>query len=207
MALPCKQIQTEFSALLDDELDTEDRELVEEHLAECAECLRELHGFQQVTDAYRYHHPVKAPDDFEERLREALAPAPARHTLAWPVWKFAAAAVVLLGISLSLWRMTDRDGDMLQLTKNMPEVASEALTDATSSAPPRSLPVAAPEVANQGQSLNEMAVAGDADADGVIVDETLPMEEAEEERMAGGGGRIGASASDNPSSGAFGGGG
>lgn len=130
MAPACEQIRSEFSALLDDELNSEDRELVEEHLAECAECLRELHGFKQVADAYRYHHPVKAPDDFEERLRDAMAPAPARFGQQWPAARLAAAAAIVVGIGLAYWRMSGPEPGAFQTTMRAEEPARESTADA-----------------------------------------------------------------------------
>ena len=118
MAIACEQIRSEFSALLDEELNSEDRELVEEHLSECSDCLRELHGYQQVNDAYRYHHPVKAPEDFEERLRVALDP-PKENIYSFSAhWRYAAAAVVLLGVALTGWRLAGPPDEPLLLSKN-----------------------------------------------------------------------------------------
>ena len=175
MALSCKQIQTEFSALLDDELDTEDRELVEEHLAECADCLRELHGFQQVTDAYRYHHPVKAPNDFEERLRDALAPQITPLRPSWITWRVAAAAMILLGSGLSVWRMAARNTNEIQLSKNMPEMAEESIVGTPAPASPE---LVAAE-ADQGRSLRQ-----DTASDAVDSYASRPMVEEESMRSA-----------------------
>tara|TARA_R110001592_G_scaffold36239_8_gene122178 strand:+ start:137 stop:1324 length:1188 start_codon:yes stop_codon:yes gene_type:complete len=117
MGISCEQIRNEFSALLDDELDQEDREFVEEHLSDCADCLRELHGYKVVSDTYFYHHPVKAPEDFEERLRVALAPAPTGWRSHTTVWRFAAAAVILMVVGLSAWRMASSSSAPMMLSK------------------------------------------------------------------------------------------
>ncbi len=42
------EVREDFSALLDNELTHEERELVEGHLSECAECLRELDALKRV---------------------------------------------------------------------------------------------------------------------------------------------------------------
>ncbi len=104
MPLECDQIRNEFSALLDNELNPEDRELVEEHLSDCSECLRELHGYKVVSDAYRYHHPVKAPDDFEARFHAAIAPIGRKRGFVWQRWGLAAAAGFILVAGLSFWQ-------------------------------------------------------------------------------------------------------
>ncbi len=104
MPLECDHIRNEFSALLDNELNPEDRELVEEHLSDCSECLRELHGYKVVSDAYRYHHPVKAPEDFEARFHAAIAPIGRKRAFAWQRWGLAAAAGFILVAGLSFWQ-------------------------------------------------------------------------------------------------------
>ena len=128
MPIACEQIRNEFSALLDDELNSEDRELVEEHLSECAECLRELHGYKQVSDSYFYHHPVKAPDDFDELLREALAPASSSTGMGWSPWRMAAAAVIVFTVGAIGWRaMLDGPGDTIILSSNFNQ--NESVSD------------------------------------------------------------------------------
>lgn len=105
MALECEHIRNEFSALLDNELNPEDRELVEEHLSDCSDCLRELHGYKLVSDRYRYHHPVKAPEDFEARFHAAIAPIGKSRTWPRPLWTaLAAAAGVALVAGVLVWR-------------------------------------------------------------------------------------------------------
>lgn len=122
MPLDCEQIRNEFSALLDDELNPEDRELVEEHLSDCSDCLRELHGYQQVSDSYRYHHPVKAPADFEALLRERMAPATRVHRLPARTWlSLAAAAAVTLTAGLVLWNKPLPDIEPFQMSQNEAE--------------------------------------------------------------------------------------
>ncbi len=129
MPIACEQIRNEFSALLDDELNSEDRELVEEHLSECAECLRELHGYKQVSDVYFYHHPVKAPDNFDELLKEALAPVPSSTGMGWSPWRMAAAAAIVLVAGGIGWRtLQDSPERTMVLSSNLdqrePEVQS-----------------------------------------------------------------------------------
>lgn len=104
MPLECDHIRNEFSALLDNELNPEDRELVEEHLSDCSDCLRELHGYKVVSDAYRYHHPVKAPEDFEARFHAAIAPIGRKRGPVWRTWGLAAAAGFILVAGVAFWQ-------------------------------------------------------------------------------------------------------
>jgi hypothetical protein len=126
MALACEQIRSEFSALLDEELNPEDKELVEEHLSECAECLRELHSFKKVSDLYFYHHPVNAPEDFEERFQRALEPQPAGRIIPWAAYRFAAAAAILVVVGLTAWQVAERNPGEIELTQAMPAAVEEA---------------------------------------------------------------------------------
>lgn len=100
--MDCEQAREEFAALLDGELEPEDRATVEAHLSQCSECLRELDGLKRVDTAYRRLPRVSAPDRFEEGVRSALRPSlfvrlnPGARVRRprWPV--VAAAAAVLL---------------------------------------------------------------------------------------------------------------
>ncbi|MBX3176885.1 MAG: zf-HC2 domain-containing protein [Candidatus Hydrogenedentes bacterium] len=142
----CEHIRTEFSALLDDELNAEDRELVEEHLSECSDCLRELHGYKQVTEAYRYHHPVKAPADFEARVREALRPASRRLPGAfWWRYGLAAASIALVG-GLVVWRGAQSGQSALDMARYeaAPSAAAPEAHMANEAMPMAEAPPAAP---------------------------------------------------------------
>ena len=68
----CMEIREDFSALLDDELTLEERELVEGHLSECAECLRELDALKRVDVAYSALSRMKAPEGLEEGVRQGI---------------------------------------------------------------------------------------------------------------------------------------
>ena len=100
------EIREDFSALLDGELTLEERELVEGHLSECAECLRELDALKQVDVAYSALSQMKAPEDFEEGVREAIRPRTLRfpalgegRSMRWmrPVAAIAALVLVMFG--------------------------------------------------------------------------------------------------------------
>jgi anti-sigma factor RsiW len=161
MPLECDHIRNEFSALLDNELNPEDRELVEEHLSDCSECLRELHGYKVVSDAYRYHHPVKAPEDFEERFHAAIAPIGRKRSFTWQRWTLAAAAGFTLIAGIGLWQ-----SQSTLKQSAAPELARSLATDAAPASPP--LPERAPEAAME-QSL--------ADADKAMATAAAPAQE------------------------------
>ncbi len=156
MPIACEQIRNEFSALLDDELNSEDRELVEEHLSECAECLRELHGYKQVSDVYFYHHPVKAPDNFDELLKEALAPAPSSTGMGWSPWRMAAAAAIVLVAGGIGWRtLQDSPERTMILSSNLDQREPEAQS-APAEAPLQGATEAAIEQASTAASQDLM---------------------------------------------------
>ena len=102
--MDCAEVREEFSALLDGELTPEARAVIEAHLSECAECLRELERFKRVDAAYRALPQRRAPADFEQRVADALRPQvirlrrPAlRHRRVWPLLAAAAMVLVMLG--------------------------------------------------------------------------------------------------------------
>lgn len=131
MPLECEHIRNEFSALLDNELNPEDRELVEEHLSDCSDCLRELHGYKVVSDIYRYHHPVKAPEDFEARFHAAIAPIGRKRNVTWQRLGLAAAAGFTLIAGVAVWQSQSR----LQKL-GAPEMASHLASDSVPQSPP-----------------------------------------------------------------------
>jgi Putative zinc-finger len=85
---------------LDGELPADERAAIASHLRECAACARRLEELTAVDDLAR-SLTVEAPqgyfDDFPSRVRSRLR-APAKARLRPPVWSFAAAAALLLGV-------------------------------------------------------------------------------------------------------------
>jgi hypothetical protein len=115
---------------LDGELPADERAAIASHLRECAACARRLEELAAVDDVAR-SLTVEAPpgyfDDFPSRVRARLR-APAKARLRPPVWSFAAAAALLLGVLTPiLWHQ-------VQTTPVAP-VTSEAMP-ATPAAPP-----------------------------------------------------------------------
>lgn len=105
MSLSCEDVRESYSALLDNEVDLEYREVLELHLSGCSDCLRALAKFKSVTDLYR---AIPAPDaaiDFTtevcNRIDAPELPA-AKAARAY----YSAAALALLataGLCCALW--------------------------------------------------------------------------------------------------------
>ncbi len=111
----CERAREYFSPLLDGELDDELRATVEEHLAECSECLLELEAMKRVSNLYAGLPTVQAPEGFEEQVAQALTPNvvrfPGARLAMRRVWPLAAAAAVLLCVALPLlWPGSDDSG-------------------------------------------------------------------------------------------------
>jgi anti-sigma factor RsiW len=101
----------QLGAYLDGELDASPRALVDAHLRECAECGAHLVDLSAVDDAAR-SLPVDVPqgyfDDFAPRVRARLEK---RTSARWrpPVWGWAAAAALLLGVITPLALQQNRE--------------------------------------------------------------------------------------------------
>jgi hypothetical protein len=113
----CMEVREDLSAYFDGETTGEERELIESHLRDCAECLRELDTFKRVDDVYTKVERVRAASGFDARVRQAVVTgatsgAPrGRRIPRWagPLVAAAAAAVVVFGGIIALeWRQADR---------------------------------------------------------------------------------------------------
>ena len=108
----CRAIRAVFSPFLDHELDSEARGQVERHLHECADCLRELHGYKLVSDRYAALPRPQAPADFEARVLDRIAPRPTFTARLRQHWQsgIALAAVLLCTLGLTLfWTQQQHD--------------------------------------------------------------------------------------------------
>src|SRR5262245_65434182 len=77
--MTCHDAREQLSALIDDALGAAERGAVEEHLATCAECRRELERLRGTVALLRAAvEPARAPTGFVDRVLEAARPAP------WP---------------------------------------------------------------------------------------------------------------------------
>ncbi len=124
----CNDIRENFSALLDDELSSEEREHVENHLAQCSECLRALDGLQRVDGLYQALPEVDAPDHLSDAVREALRPKERPRNWFGPLPRISLveAAVVLLivgGLSTVIGLRVDAPVRVAKLESASPAVA------------------------------------------------------------------------------------
>jgi hypothetical protein len=112
--MTCDQMRELFSALVDEALSPEERVGLDAHLASCADCRRELEGFQQTVALVRSAPPVRAPVGFVDRVLAAARPAPWYRRLARRLFVplsvklpvEAAAVVVVAILAVVLYRET-----------------------------------------------------------------------------------------------------
>ena len=98
-------MREDLSAYFDGELLPDDREALDSHLRDCADCLRELNTLKRVDDAYAKLASVKAPAGFEASVRETVKSGKSttfqRRSIgprwAGPLVAAAAAAIVMIG--------------------------------------------------------------------------------------------------------------
>jgi anti-sigma factor RsiW len=74
--MTCSDARDMFSLLADDALTPLERAALDAHLADCAECRRELAGFERTVKLVRAIDPAHAPAAFVERVLAAAQPAP-----------------------------------------------------------------------------------------------------------------------------------
>jgi putative zinc finger protein len=105
--MTCHDAREQLSALIDDALGAAERGAVEEHLATCAECRRELERLRGTVALLRAVEPARAPFGFVDRVLEAARPAPWPRRLfralllPWPVkLPIEAAAIVLVAVGV-----------------------------------------------------------------------------------------------------------
>ncbi len=87
----CAEVRAEFQALLDEELSSEEQTAMEEHLAECAECLRKLGALKKATELRENLDPTTV--EFER------SPNAIRTVSYRPVALAAATLAMLAGVS------------------------------------------------------------------------------------------------------------
>src|SRR5438105_188407 len=109
--MTCHETRDLFSALADDALTPSERAALDAHLADCAECRRELAGMLRTVKLVRAMDPVHAPAGFVDRVVAAAQPAPSHGRVvrglrwSWPTLPLGAAALLLLGgVAVLLFR-------------------------------------------------------------------------------------------------------
>lgn len=99
----CSQLELELSAYIDDELDRDERAVVEDHLATCVECRQQEAALRAVRRLVRIHPVEDIPDlapAIMARLGETSSFGGWRERLRVGAVAAAAAALVVLGASL-----------------------------------------------------------------------------------------------------------
>lgn len=109
--MQCSEIKEMLSAYIDEVLDEHEKAGVEEHLRACSACLQELNELKETVTLLRSLDEVSPPEGFRQQLRERLEKEAAiTGTGSWRLglrrwltgsWKYAAAAVLILGIGIS----------------------------------------------------------------------------------------------------------
>jgi anti-sigma factor RsiW len=104
--LSCTEALARIHAVLDGDLmDVAERQALDDHLEGCTECRAARVEFEQIQSSLRGLTSVPFPDDaFQQVLAEtSRAPKPAVHSR-WGVgWRAAAAAVLAVGMTATLW--------------------------------------------------------------------------------------------------------
>jgi len=72
----CHEAREEFSDWVDEALTAEERARVDAHLAQCADCRKELERFRETVALLRRVERPRAPVGFVDRVLEAARPAP-----------------------------------------------------------------------------------------------------------------------------------
>ena len=101
----CHDCRGLFSALVDDALDAAERTALDNHVAGCVECRRELARFRATVALLRVVEPQRAPAGFVDRVLAAARPEPWHRRLLralflpWPAkLPLEALAIVLIGV-------------------------------------------------------------------------------------------------------------
>ena len=74
--MTCDETRDTLSAYLDEALAPDERRLVEAHLADCADCRREIAGLRGTIALLQRVEPVRAPVGFVDRVMAATHPRP-----------------------------------------------------------------------------------------------------------------------------------
>jgi mycothiol system anti-sigma-R factor len=139
----CDEIRPRLDAYVDGELDEAERALVQEHLADCPECGREVAALEHLRAGIRQHAPVhRAPQPLRSQIRTALyreAAASARRTRTAPGW-LAYAASILIAVAVGsggTWLISgERQQDAIAeeiIDSHLRSLLADHLTDVASS--------------------------------------------------------------------------
>ncbi len=135
----CQDVREIADSYLSDELQTEPKYRVVNHLGSCAECQRELAARRQLRSTLRasFAHADKLQirDDFADGLRGHLQSAALRETkrpvprLAWLAMAACLVLAVGFGLRIIHWQRETPDGEGLALRAAMAEISRSAVGD------------------------------------------------------------------------------
>ena len=72
--MECSRIKDLLSEYIDDVLDSQTKAEIDQHLSTCETCSGDLASMKALVEKLRTLEPVKAPDDFLEKLHERMEP-------------------------------------------------------------------------------------------------------------------------------------
>ncbi|HEV8586951.1 MAG TPA: anti-sigma factor [Methylomirabilota bacterium] len=140
--MTCSDTRELFSALADDALAPGERDALQAHLAGCAECRRELAGFERTLRRVRAMDPGRAPAGFVERVLAAARPEPWPRRLArrlfvpWPKVPLGVAAGLLIaGLAVLLFRGSPEQQVAARYEGAPPAATGEAVPPAPAPTP------------------------------------------------------------------------
>jgi len=140
--MTCSETRDLFSALADDALTRAERTALDAHLAGCAECRRELAGFEHTVKLVRAIDPARAPVGFVDGVLAAARPEPWPRRLArrlfvpWPKVPLEAAALLLVaGLAVLLFRGSSEQQHAARVEAPAP-VEQRAATDSVAAKAP-----------------------------------------------------------------------
>lgn len=71
--MECDQIRDELVSFMDNEVSDEMREAIQAHLANCADCSKELESLRDVKSLYQHWKGISPPRNWEIELKRKLA--------------------------------------------------------------------------------------------------------------------------------------
>ena len=148
--MTCSDARDMFSLLADDALTPLERAALDAHLADCAECRRELAGFERTVKLVRAIDPARAPAGFVERVLAAAQPAPVpqrpaplpqrparRAARPWPTLPLGAAALLVVGgLAVLLFRGSPEQQRAAQRQLEPPPVVTAPAPSSQPTPPP-----------------------------------------------------------------------
>src|SRR5581483_12024656 len=113
--MKCEDVSKELIVYLDRRANSAERQQVENHLLECADCRARAEEFRGVWNAMEELPVIEPSLGFDARVRERVAAEPQRHWF-WnfiPQPRLAFAVALLLLVSIGVARLPQRNARVL----------------------------------------------------------------------------------------------